>query len=100
MAVAKRQGRGKPEKIEQRKVLDECGPQVEQTALLSSPVYIRQARGRKETYKKRNQRAWVGLSRVCMLSLMRSLPPSLTLLSVSFGSACPHASRMYFLFIF
>ena len=48
MAVAKRQGRGKPTKIKQRKVQGpECGPQVEQTTLLASPVYIGQARGRK-----------------------------------------------------
>ena len=42
MAVAKRQGREKPAKIEQRKVR---GPQVEQPALLASPIYIGQAQG-------------------------------------------------------
>ena len=37
MAVARRQGREKPTKIEQRKVRGlECGPQVEQTALLAA----------------------------------------------------------------
>ena len=45
MVVAKRQGREKPEKIEQRKVRgQEYGPQVEQTALLAGPVYTGQAR--------------------------------------------------------
>ena len=39
MAVAKRQGREKPAKIEWRKVRGpEWGPQVKQTALLASPV--------------------------------------------------------------
>ena len=57
MVVAKRQNREKPAKIEQRKVqrLDQ-GPQVKQTALLASPVYIGQARGGGgKTYKKRSQ---------------------------------------------
>ena len=46
MAVAKRQGREKPAKIEQRKVWgSEWGPQVEQIALLASPIYIGQAQG-------------------------------------------------------
>ena len=42
--VAKRQGKEKPVKIEQRKVQGpEWGPQVKQTALLASPIYIGQA---------------------------------------------------------
>ena len=46
MVVAKRQGREKPMKIEQRKVRGpEGGPQVEQTAFLSSPIYTGQAQG-------------------------------------------------------
>ena len=54
MAVAKRQRREKPVKIEQRVVRGpEWGPQVKQAALLASPIYIGQARGRKKTYKKR-----------------------------------------------
>ena len=41
MGVAKRQGREKPVKIEQRKVQRlEQGPQVKQTALLASPIFI------------------------------------------------------------
>ena len=49
MGVAKRQGRERPVKIEQRKVQGlELRPQVEQTALLPSPVYIRQAQGEEE----------------------------------------------------
>ena len=86
MTVAKGQGREKPVKIEQRKFWGpEWGPQAEQAALLTSPVYIGQARGgwwgREKKHKKRRQRAG---------SL--SLSPSLS----SFGSACPHALRMYF----
>ena len=50
MVVAKRQGREKPAKIEQRKV---WGPQVEQTALLASPIYIGQAQGEEKKHKKR-----------------------------------------------
>ena len=44
MVVAKRQRREKPAKIEHRKVQGpEWGPQVKQTALLASPIYIGQA---------------------------------------------------------
>ena len=44
-------------------MLFRSGPQVEQTALLASPIYIRQAwRGGEKTGKKRSQRAR-GLSR-------------------------------------
>ena len=58
MAVAKRQGREKPVKIEQRKVRgQEWGPQVEQTAFLARPIYIGRARGEEKTYKKRSPRA-------------------------------------------
>ena len=58
MAVAKRQGRENPMKIEQGKVRGlEWRPQVEQTALLASPIYIGQAqRGGEKTCKKRSQR--------------------------------------------
>jgi len=46
MAVAKRQSREKPMKIEQRKVRRlEQGPQVKQTALLASPIFVGQAQG-------------------------------------------------------
>ena len=80
MAVAKRQEREKHSKIEQRKVQGlELEPQVEQTALLASSIYIRQAqRKEKKTYKKRSQNWTWG--------------PLFT----SFGSAYPHALRMYF----
>ena len=65
----RRQGREKPTKTEQRKVWGpEWGPQVEQAALLASPVYIGQAQGEEKTYKKRSQRAG-GLSPTGMLSL-------------------------------
>ena len=46
MVVAKKQGREKPTKIEQRKVqAPEWGPQVEQTALLADPIYMGKAEG-------------------------------------------------------
>ena len=46
MAVAKRQRREKPVKIEQRKVWGpEWEPQVKQTAFLASPIYIGRAEG-------------------------------------------------------
>ena len=85
MAVAKRQEREKHAKIEQRKVQElELEPQVEQTALLASPIYIRQAQ-RKEKKKHINRGA---------KGLGASLPPLSVF--VFFGSACPHTSRMYF----
>ena len=50
MAVAKRPGREKPRKIEQRKVWgQEWGSQVKQTALLAGPIYIGQAQGENKT---------------------------------------------------
>ena len=49
MVVAKRQRRGKPTKIEQRKGQGpKLGPRVKQTALLASPIYIGQAAGRRQ----------------------------------------------------
>ena len=73
MVVAKRLGREKPAKIEQRKVRGlDGGPRAEQTALLASPVYIGQAQGEgKKTYKKRSQRAGA-LSLRLILSLLFS----------------------------
>ena len=54
MAVAKRQGREKPLKIEQRKVWRlEWGPQVKQTALLASPIYVGQAQGEEKKHIKK-----------------------------------------------
>ena len=57
MVVDKRQRKEKPTKMEQRKVPGlEWEPQVKQTALLASPIYIGQAQGEeKKTYKKRSQ---------------------------------------------
>ena len=61
MAVPKRQGREKPEKIEQRQVRGpEGGPQVKQTALLASQIYIGQAWGRRKKYKKKSQKLGQG----------------------------------------
>ena len=75
MAVAKRRGREKPVKIEQRKVWGpEWGPQVEETALLASPIYIGQAQG-EEKHIKRGARG-PGVSLPHALSLFLSLSPS------------------------
>ena len=83
MVVAKRQGREKPAKIEQRKVQGlERGPQVE----LNSASPFTQGRPRvagESTHRRRSPRAG-------------GLPPSLSLLFMSLGSACPQASRVYF----
>ena len=81
-AAAEKTRKGFPMKIEQRKVRGpEWGPQIEQTALLASPIYIGQAQG-EEKHIKRGAKG-----------------PELSLLFVSFGSACLHVSRMYFPFI-
>ena len=100
MAVAKRQGREKPAEIEQRKVWGpEWGPQVEQTALLESPIYLGQAQGE----EKHIERGAKGLS----LSLPPSLPLSLllagmlphSLLSASLGRhALPPQGWIFLLF--
>ena len=91
MMVAKRQGREKPMKIEQRKVGGpECGPQVEETALLASPIYIGWSQGEEKTYKKR-PKGQGPLSLPCALPFSLSSP-----LFPSFGSTCPRASRMHF----
>ena len=90
MAVAERQGREKPRKIEQRKVkgrsedLSEALRQNRQH--LASPVYMGQARGEDKAYKKRSQRARA-------LSLARACTWVCVLLPV-FRWACPHAWRM------
>ena len=96
MAVAKRQGREKPTKIEQRKAQGlEWGPQVEQTGLLASPIYIGQAQGEEKKHKKRSQRAG-GLSLSLSLSL---LPLSLSSLHV-FWDGMPSHLEDVFSFIF
>ena len=49
MAVAKRQSREKPMKIEQKKVREpEWEPQVKWTAFLASPIYPEQAQEEEE----------------------------------------------------
>ena len=77
MVVAKKQGREKSMKIEQRKVR---GLPVKQTALLASPVYTGPAQGEEKNHTKRGAKFQRGVSR----------------LFASFGSARPHTSRMYF----
>ena len=71
MVVAKRQGREKPTKIEERKVRGlECEPQVEQTAILASLIYIGQAQGleKKKNVKRRAKGLEVTLSFCLCLS--------------------------------
>ena len=86
MVVAKRQGREKPLKIEQRKVKERSEDQSEdlrknkQHSWLS-PIYIRQAQEEEETYERRSQSAFSRtLSPACMsvlsLSFSLSLSPS------------------------
>ena len=90
MAVAKRQGREKPAKIEQRKVKERSEDQNEdlrknkQHSWLS-PICIGQAQGEEETYKRRSQNAFslsLSLLHVCALFLSFSTdpPPQLSFL--------------------
>ena len=89
MAVAKRQGREKPAKTEQRKVKGRSRTRVRtsgRTALLSKPNFHRAGpRGRKKYIKRRAK----GLS----LSLSHLLGRSSLHI---FGSTCPHALKMDF----
>ena len=77
MAVAKRQSREKPSKIEQRKVRGlEWDPQVKQTALLARPIYIGQAPGGREKTFEKSQNWASGLSSL-HFSFKVSLPSCL-----------------------
>ena len=72
MAVAKRQGKGKPVQIEQRKVRGpEYRPQVEQPALLASQFTEGRPRGRRKDRKRGAK-----------------FRPGASLVLESFGSAC------------
>ena len=89
MAVAERQGREKPAKIEQRKVRGRSEDRVStsgRTALLTKPSLQRAGPGG-EKHIKRSQRA------------LRSPRPGRSSLRV-FGSTCPHDSKMDFPTIF
>ena len=74
MVVTKRQRKQKKKKerkkkkIEQRMVQGpEWEPQVKQTALLASPIYIGQAQGEeKKAYKKRSQNWATGFFSFCI----------------------------------
>ena len=73
MVVDKRQRKEKPTKMEQRKVWGlEWEPQVKQTALLASPIYIGKAQKEEKKHIKRGAK----IKPLC-----------------SFESACPHASE-------
>ena len=84
MVVTKRQEREKPTKIEQRKVRGpEWGSQVEQTALLDSPIYIGQVQGEEEKKKKKHIKTGPkGPGLYLSLSLSLALPPTLSLSSL------------------
>ena len=111
MAVAKtRKGKaGKNRTKEgQRKVQGpEWGPQVEQTALLTNPIYIRQAQGREKHIKEEPIKGSLSLSLslshfpVCVCSFSPLPPPQSVRWSAPplsslriFGLECPHTSRM------
>ena len=99
MAVAKRQGREKPAKIEQRKTEGlELGHQVEQTALLASTICIGQTQSRRKKHIKRGAKApEVSLLLSSTLSLVGalSLTHSLSILQVFWVSlALLHAHAL------
>ena len=76
MVVAKRQGREKPKKIEQKEVQT----QVEQTTLLYRLIYIVQVQGEEKKHVKRGAKGLgVSLSHMHALSLSPSHPPPLSL---------------------
>ena len=103
MVVAKRKGREKPTKIEQRKVK---GPRTGvrtsgRMALLAKPDLHRTGPGGRKKHKKRSQRAFSFFSLSLFLSLSLSLSLSLGRSSLCiFGLMCPHASKMDFPAIF
>ena len=99
MVVAKRQGREKPTKIEQRKAQgQEWGRQVEQKAVLASPVYIGQTWEGRRKHKKRSQKAG-GLSPMLARPLCLSFSLSLSLRIFWFGmpSHLEDVFSLYFL---
>ena len=87
MAVAKRQRKEKARENRTKeglrtrvRISDKTNKQTKNPAFLASPIYIGQSQGEeKKTHEKRNQ-IWARVS----------------LLFVSFGSACSPASRRYF----
>ena len=79
MAVAKRQRREKPMKTTQEGPRNSGRTSGKTNSLQANPVYIGQALGEKNTYKKRSQNEASGFS---------SLPV--------FWMASYHASRLYF----
>ena len=81
MTVARRQRREKPVKIEQRKVRKhEGGPQVKQTALLASPIYIGQDQGGEKKRIKRGAKTEPGASFLCLLGRPTLTPQGCTIL--------------------
>ena len=98
MAVAKRQGREKPAKIEQRKVKGRSKDRSEnfrQNHSWLSPICIGQAQEEgKKTYKKRSQRA-LSLSLSLSPPLSPSLPLSLPLFFLSLSLPLPRAGALF-----
>ena len=92
MAVAKRQGREKPAKIEQRKVRGpEFGLQVEQTARLASPIYIGQPQGEGKKLTKKRSQSLLSLPRpgVITLRIWVDMP-----LRLEDGFSCYHLNKI------
>ena len=89
MAVAKRQGREKPAKIEQRKVPG--GPQVEQTTLLAGPIYIGQPQGEGKKLTKKRSQSLLSLPRpgVITLRIWVDMP-----LRLEDGFSCYHLNKI------
>ena len=85
MVVAKRQGREKPTNRSKEGLRTGGRTSGRTNRTPGWPNLHRAVQGEEKTYKKRSQRA--GAS---------SLSPLLSVFFTSFGSACPHASRMYF----
>ena len=88
MAVAKRQGREKPAKIEQRKVKGRSEDRTGRTAVLAKPNLHRAGPGGRKKHIKRGAKGlFLSLSVSCALgcSSLRD-----------FGLTCPHTSKMDF----
>ena len=78
MAVAKRQGRENPAKIEQKRSKEGLRTRVRtsgRTALLTKPSLHRAGQGEEKNHKKRSQRASLSLSRVHTFFLSHSIHP-------------------------
>ena len=102
MAVAKRQGREKPMKIEQTKIKGRSEDQSEDLRQNKQHSWLAQfaqgsPRWREKTLKEEPKHSPPAPHPACVGSFSLSLPPAGVLLHSSvhaFELACPHASRM------